>query len=222
MARILLVEDSERLQRSLKAGLEDLHYRVDQAFDGRQALDLLETEVYEVIILDLMLPQVSGLEVLKELRCRGNLSQVLILSAMDQTEDRIKGLDMGADDYLVKPFDFDELVSRIRALGRRNGWSKNPVIKLEELTIDTIDRRVYCGNSELDLSPAQYSLLLCLARYRGRTFSQEQLIARLYEGDSGVTRNTVEAHVSGLRRKLAGAGCSELLKTRRGFGYLIE
>jgi DNA-binding response OmpR family regulator len=222
MSRILLVEDSERLQRSLKAGLEDLQYKVDQAFDGRQALDLLESETYEVIVLDLMLPKVSGLEVLKDLRCRGDLSQVLILSAMDQTEDRIKGLDMGADDYLVKPFDFDELVSRIRALGRRNGWSKNPVIDLENLHVNTIDRRVYSQDGELDLSPAQYSLLLCLARYRGRTFSQDQLIARLYEGDTNITRNTVEAHVSGLRRRLSKIGCGELLKTRRGFGYLIE
>lgn len=220
--RLLIVEDSERLQRSLRAGLESLNHRIDQAFDGRQALDLLATETYDVIILDLMIPEVGGLEVLGRMRSMGLEQQVLILSAMDSTADRIRGLDMGADDYLIKPFSFDELVSRIRALTRRDSRSRNPVLKVEELEIDTIATRARYQGEELALSPAQFGLLQCLVRYRGRTFSQDQLIARLYPGDTEITRNTIEAHVSGLRRKLEQAGCPSLLKTRRGFGYLIE
>lgn len=220
--RVLLVEDSERLQRSLKIGLEDLGWRVDQAFDGERALDLLETEEYEVLVLDLLLPRRGGLAVLEALRRRGDRTPVLILSALDATRDRVRGLDLGADDYHVKPFAFEELVSRLRALVRRADGDPVPWIELEGLRIDTVAGRVHAPTGELELSPAQYRLLLCLARHRGRVFSQEQLIARLWAGDADVTRNTVEAHVSGLRRRLATVGRDELVRTRRGFGYLIE
>ncbi len=220
--KILLVEDSERLQRSLVTGLHKLGFTVDQAFDGEQALAFVASNQYEVIILDLMLPEIDGLTVLAKIRRDGIQAQVLILSANDQTEDRIKGLDLGADDYLVKPFSFDELVSRLRALSRRTNGSKNPVIELEGVKIHSVSRYVYYQGKEVVLTPHEYKLLEFMARRRGRVFSHEQLIEHIYDACSYVSKNAVEAHISALRKRLAAVNAPPLVKTRRGFGYLIE
>lgn len=220
--KILLVEDSQRLQRSISTGLRTTGHAVDQACDGRQALDFAEIYAYDVIILDLMLPKIDGLTVLKELRRQKNRTGVLILSAMDQTEDRIRGLDLGADDYLVKPFSFDELVSRIRALSRRRFDSKNPDIEIGALHIDTVSREASCCGRSLGLTPSEFALLEYLAWRRGQVFSHQQLVDRLYEAAADVTKNAVEAHISALRKKLKASGAPPLIKTRRGFGYLIE
>lgn len=220
--KLLLVEDSERLQRSLSSGLQKHGFTVDQAFDGEEALAFAAANDYEAIILDLMLPKLDGLSVLTRLREQGKDCHVLILSARDQTEDRIRGLDLGADDYLVKPFSFDELVSRLRALNRRRCGIKNPVIEIDGVVIDSVARRVSCGESIIDLTPNEYRLLEFLAQRRGRVYSHDQLIDQLYDANSFVTRNAVEAHVSALRRRLQSGGAPKLVKTRRGFGYLIE
>lgn len=220
--KVLLVEDSPRLQRSISTGLKSRGYSVDQAFDGQEALNFSETYAYDVIILDLMLPKVDGLSILRMLRQRKDNTSVLILSAMDQTEDRILGLDLGADDYLVKPFAFDELVSRIRALIRRSVCTRVPSIEVGELTIDTVSREAaYCGQV-LPLTPSEFALLECLAQYRGIVFSHQQLIDRLHESGTEVTKNAVEVHICTIRKKLASYGCQGVIKTRRGFGYLIE
>ncbi|MDH3760669.1 MAG: response regulator transcription factor [Gammaproteobacteria bacterium] len=220
--KILLVEDSERLQRSLSTGLQRNGFTVDQAFDGEQALAYIATNRYQVIVLDLMLPGIDGLSVLSKLRADGNDCHVLILSANDQTEDRVRGLDLGADDYLVKPFSFDELVSRLRALNRRRSGDKNPLIEVDGVGIDTVAKLVSFGNTVIALTPHEYRLLEFLAHRRGRVYSHDQLIDQLYDASSYVTRNAVEAHISSLRKRLKQAGAPQLINTRRGFGYLIE
>jgi len=195
---------------------------VDQAFDGKEALAYLKVNQYEAIILDLVLPKVDGLTVLATLRGEGNDSHVLILSANDQTEDRIRGLDLGADDYMVKPFSFDELVSRLRSLNRRRSGVKNPVVDINGVHIDSVSRLVRFNNLTVSLTPHEYELLEFLARRRGRVFSHDQLIDQLYDASSYVTRNAVEAHISSLRKRLKATGAPSLVKTRRGFGYLVE
>ena len=222
LMKLLLVEDSERLQRSLSLGLQKHGFTVDQAFDGEEALAFTAVNDYEAIILDLMLPKIDGLSVLAQLRRDGNDCHVLILSANDQTEDRIRGLDLGADDYLVKPFSFDELVSRLRALNRRRCGSKSPAIEINGVIIDSVSRQVTFADKAIDLTPNEYRLLEFLARRRGRVFSHDQLIEQLYDANSYVTRNAVEAHISALRKRLQSGGAPKLVKTRRGFGYLIE
>lgn len=220
--KLLLVEDSERLQRSLSTGLQKRGFTVDQAFDGEEALAYIAVNQYEAIILDLMLPKIDGLAVLSKLRSNGNDCHVLILSANDQTEDRIRGLDLGADDYLVKPFSFEELVSRLRALSRRRSGDKNPVIEIDGVKIDSVSRRVSFAGNPVELTPHEYRLLEFLCQRRGRVFSHDQLIDQLYDASSYVTRNAVEAHISVLRKRLRAVDAPELIKTRRGFGYLIE
>ncbi len=220
--KLLLVEDSERLQRSLSTGLQKHGFTVDQAFDGEQALAFTAVNRYDAIVLDLMLPKIDGLTVLTRLRAAGDDCHVLILSANDQTEDRVRGLDLGADDYLVKPFSFDELVSRLRALNRRRSGVKNPVIEIDGVRLDTVARQVSFAGEPVALTPQEYRLLEYLTLRRGRVYSHDQLIDQLYDANSYVTRNAVEAHISALRKRLSAAGAPKLVKTRRGFGYLVE
>ncbi|HSF03179.1 MAG TPA: response regulator transcription factor [Solirubrobacterales bacterium] len=220
--KVLVVEDSERLLRSLGQGLRRLGHAVDLAPDGEEALAFAETYEYDVIVLDLMLPRLSGLEVLRRLRAGGSGAHVLILSARDRVEDRVTGLVTGADDYLVKPFAFDELCARIQALGRRRHQAKNPILRLGSLEIDTARRRVSRRGDPLHLTPSEYALLELLAYQRGRVFSQEQLLQHLHRSDADVSSNVVEVLVSGLRKKIHLKGEPPILRTRRGFGYLVE
>jgi two-component system copper resistance phosphate regulon response regulator CusR len=220
--KLLLVEDSERLQRSLSTGLKKHGFTLDQAFDGEQALSYTAVNRYDAIILDLMLPKINGLSVLAELRHKGDNSHILILSANDQTEDRVRGLDLGADDYLVKPFAFDELVSRLRALNRRRSGRKNPIIEIDQVRVNSAARQVIFRDEPIELTPNEYRIIEFLARRRGRVISHDQLIDQLYDSASYVTRNNIEAHISTLRKRLETAGAPKIIKTRRGFGYLIE
>ncbi len=220
--KILLVDDSQRLLRSLSQGLKKLGYGVDLAGDGEHGLDLAETYEYHVIVLDLMLPGLPGLEVLRRLRTRGNSAHILILSARDRVEDRVKGLQLGADDYLVKPFAFDELCARIQALVRRHHQAKNPIVRLGSLDIDTARRQVSRDGAALHLTPSEYALLEFLAYHRGHAFSQEQLVEHLHRSDSDVSSNVIQVLVSGLRKKIHARGEPPILRTRRGFGYLVE
>ena len=220
--KLLLVEDSERLQRSLSTGLKKHGFTLDQAFDGEQALAYTAVNQYDAIVLDLMLPKIDGLTVLSTLRSEGKDCHVLILSANDQTEDRVRGLDLGADDYLVKPFAFDELNSRLQALNRRRSGVKNPVVEIDGVKVDSVAQQVVFDDQPLGLTPHEYQLLEFLARRRGRVYSHDQLIDQLYDANSYVTRNAVEAHISSLRKRLSSAGAPNLIKTRRGFGYLVE
>jgi DNA-binding response OmpR family regulator len=220
--KILLVEDSQRLLRSLQQGLRKLGYAVDAAADGEQGLAFAETYDYHVIVLDLMLPGLSGLEVLRRLRDRGRDTHILILSARDRVDDRVKGLQLGADDYLVKPFAFDELCARIQALVRRRHQAKSPAIRLGSLELDAAGRRVSRNGVALHLTPSEYALLELLAYQRGRVFSKEQLVEHLHRSDADVSSNVVEVLVSGLRKKIHAPGEPPILHTRRGFGYVVE
>jgi DNA-binding response OmpR family regulator len=220
--KVLVVEDSERLRRSLHQGLQRLGYAVDLAEDGDGGLAFAETYDYDVIVLDLMLPGLPGLDLLRRLRARGRGEHVLILSARDRVEDRVKGLQLGADDYLIKPFAFDELSARIQALVRRRYRAKNPVLRLGPLEIDTVGKRVSRAGGTVPLTPGEYRLLELLAYQPGRVVSQEQILEHLHQSDTEVSSNVVEVLVSGLRRKIHVAGEPPILRTRRGFGYFVE
>ncbi len=220
--KLLLVEDSARLRATLEQGLRKAGYAVDTAKDGREGLWLATENQYDVIVLDLMLPEIDGLTVLRKLREQGKSTHVLILSAKDLVEDRIQGLRYGADDYLVKPFSFDELCARIEALVRRAYRAKNPAIQIGPLEISTAARRVTNANREVKLTPREYSLLEILALRAGEVVSRQELWERLYEFESEAASNVVDVLVYSLRKKLDPDDPYSLIKTRRGQGYLIE
>lgn len=220
--KILVVEDSARLRRSLGQGLGRLGHAVDLAADGEEGLAFARAYDYDAIVLDLMLPGLPGLEVLRRLRERGRDVHILILSARDEVGDRVRGLQMGADDYLTKPFSFDELAARLQALLRRRHGTKAPVLAIGPLAIDTARRQVLRDGEPMPLTPSEYALLECLAYRRGTVLSQQQLLDHLRHADSEVSSNVIEVLVSGLRRKIQRPGEPPLVRTRRGFGYYVE
>lgn len=220
--RLLVVEDSTRLRSSLSEGLARSGFAVDAVADGKSALDYIAAAQYDVVILDLMLPVLDGISVLREMRRSGHACRVLILSAKDQIHDRVEGLELGADDYLVKPFSFDELLARVKALVRREYNAPNPVINLGKAQLNTAMHQVLVNNTPLPLTAHEVSLLEALALNRGRVMSAQSLEGRLHNFAGSVTRNAIEVHVSKLRRKLRDAGINDLIHTRRGFGYFIE
>ncbi len=220
--KLLLIEDSTRLRSALENGLRKAGYAVDTAKDGRDGLWMALEVEYDVIVLDLMLPGVDGLSALRQLRERGRNTHILILSAKDTVEDRVQGLRCGADDYLVKPFAFDELCARLEALVRRAYHAKNPLLRRGPLEMNTASRRVTCGGREVSLTPREYSLLEILVRRSGEVLSRRELWKSLYEFDREVTSNVVEVLIYSLRKKLSLAAARDLIKTRRGQGYLID
>lgn len=220
--KILLIEDSERLCRSIGIGLTNEGHAVDIAVDGEQGLEFAETYDYDVIILDLMLPKIDGLAVLKQLRRNGRQVHILILSARDQTEMRVTGLDLGADDYMVKPFSFDELKARIRALHRRSASQKHPCIAIGPLTVDTNTRTVRAGARDTGLTAKEYALLEFLGRRKNRVQSQQMLIENLYNIEREPVSNVIEALVYSIRRKLLKLEIASPIKNRRGQGYFVE
>jgi DNA-binding response OmpR family regulator len=220
--KLLVIEDSERLRRSLGHGLSRAGFAVDLTGDGREGLAFAEVNEYDVVILDLMLPGMDGLTVLRTLRQRGRKTHVLILSARDQVQDRILGLELGADDYLVKPFAFEELCARVRALVRRRYEAKNPVIRVQGVEIDTAQQKVRLDGEPVALTPAEYALLELLALRRGRVVTREQILDQLYDSGAEVASNVVEVLVYSLRKKIQPAGAPPVIVTRRGSGYLIE
>ncbi len=220
--KLLLVEDSRRLRSALENGLRRAGYALDSAADGRDGLWLAEENEYDVIILDLMLPGLDGLSVLRALREQGKTTHVLILSARDLVEDRVQGLKLGADDYLVKPFSFDELCARLEALVRRSYQAKNPRISIGPLEINTASRQVSCSGREVRLTPREYSLLEILALKPGQVLGRRQLSEHLYEFDREAESNVVDVLVYSLRKKLDPDHPHRLIKTLRGQGYMLE
>ena len=219
--KLLLVEDSTRLSAALTSDFSREGFAVDHAADGLAALRQLETHEYDVMILDLMLPRVGGLEVLRTLRASQAPTRVLVLSARDQIEDRVTALNLGADDYLVKPFDLSELKARTLALLRRRYGETSGVLSHGELTLDTNARLATVRGSPLPLSPKEYALLETLLRDRGKSFTRVALFERLYDGLSDASDRVVEVMLSTLRTKLESAGIHALIETRRGFGYRV-
>ncbi len=219
--KVLVIEDSKRLRRSLEHGLKRANFTVDLAADGLEGLGQLRAYEYDVVVLDLMLPGMSGLDILAQLR---NSSQVhvLILSARDQVEDRIRGLELGADDYLVKPFDFGELVARIQALVRRRYQRKNPRIEFGPMVIDTAQPKVERAGKPVQLTPSEYKILLLLAQRPRQVFSKTVLLDQLYRSDATVSENVVEVLISNLRRKIQIPDEPPVIITRRGHGYMLN
>jgi len=215
--RILLVEDDKLLGDGIRVGLTQADFAVDWVQDGILGDTALQTEPYAAVVLDLGLPRLSGLDLLRRLRARSDATPVLILTARDAIGDRVKGLDSGADDYLVKPFDLDELAARLRALTRRSQGAASPVLRLHGVLLDPAQHRVEFHGEPVELTARQFALLHELMLNAGRVLSREQLEQRLYPWGEEVESNAIEVHVHHLRRKLA----PELVRTVRGVGYLM-
>lgn len=216
--RILLVEDDPMIGESVVDGLTDEGYAVDWVQDGNSALLALRTTDFSLVVLDLGLPGKDGIRVLEELRSDQNLTPVLVTTARDTVEDRVKGLDAGADDYLIKPFDLDELFARIRALLRRSAGRADPMIERGRLQIKPATHEVIYDGQQVLLSGKEFALLLALAERPGLVLSRSQLEERLYNWDSSVGSNAIEVHIHHLRKKLS----EEAIKTVRGVGYILE
>jgi DNA-binding response OmpR family regulator len=222
--KILLVEDDRKISASIKKGLEQESYAVDTAFDGEAGYDFALAEDYDVIILDLMLPLMDGLNVCKNLRKDGVTTPVLMLTAKTQVSDKVLGLNTGADDYLAKPFAFDELVARIRALSRRPKKSISNVLEIDDLKLDVINFSVKRANQSISLSKKEFALLEFLLKNKGQVLTKEQIIGNVWNFDADILPNTVEVYIGYLRNKIDKpfSKSQKLIKTIRGFGYKID
>ena len=219
--RLLLIEDYRPLRQSLTKGLRESGFAVDTTGNGEEGLCYAMGNDYDVIILDLMLPGMNGLKILKKLRAKGRQSHVLILTAKDTLQDRVTGLDLGADDYLVKPFEFRELLARVRALLRRSYRKKNPRIKIKDLQIDLTTQRVWRDRQEITLTPREYALLEYLAMRAGQTVSRTDIWEHVYEFNSSASSNVVDVYIGYLRRKIERPDKPRLIRTVRGRGYTL-
>ena len=220
--RILLVEDDTAIARSLKEGLEDEAYAVDIAHDGSEGYRTAVTDDYDVIILDIMLPGMNGYEVCRALRNDGNKTPILMLTARDAERDIVEGLDTGADDYLAKPFSFDVLLARIRALLRRPNEKLEEIIQVGDLKLDPSSKRVTRASQEISLTAKEYGVLEYLMRNKGKVLSKEQIISHVWDFDADVLPNNVELFIMFLRRKIDKLFKSKLIHTVSGFGYKLE
>lgn len=216
--RLLLVEDDELLGDAVKTGLTQFGYIIDWLKDGELARLAIKTECFELIILDLGLPKLSGMQLLQTLRQQGNTTPVIILTARDSIEDRIKGLDSGADDYITKPFDLNELRARVRALTRRSQGRADAIIHYNNITLDPAAHSVLLDGVAVNVPRREFSLLLKLLENSGHVLSREQLMQSIYSWDEDVDSNALEVHIHNLRKKLN----ANFIRTIRGVGYLVE
>lgn len=217
--KILIVEDNVDLNESLKEILELNGYNVEVAFNGEEGLELAKIVEPDVIILDIMLPKIDGYQVCQILRQKGINTPILMLTAKDSLSDKVKGLDLGADDYLPKPFEIEELLARIRALIRRNSYQKSDIYKIGEFTFDLAAKKVYKSDREIELSPKLFCILEQLLRNRGSVISYESLMNKCWDINDYPTKETVRANIKLLRKML---GDKELIKNIPGIGYKIE
>jgi DNA-binding response OmpR family regulator len=220
--RVLLVEDHRPLARALRQGLEEEGFAVDAAADGEEADHKARTAQYDAIILDLMLPKVDGLTLLQNWRRDGLSTHVLVLTARGTIEDKVRGLDLGADDYLAKPFELEELLARLRALIRRGHQVKDPVLRLFDLEIDTAARRVKRAGQLIHLTPKEYALLEFLAFHRGKVVTRTMIWEHLYDDQDESTSNVVDVYIRYLRNKIDKGFDPPLILTRWGEGYLLR
>ena len=216
--RILVIEDEHKIANSIRRGLEQEAYAVDVAYDGEEGYDLSVSEEYDLIILDLLLPKMSGMDLCKKVRREGIHTPILMLTAMGEVSNKVEGLNAGADDYMVKPFAFEELLARIRALARRPKEAKNEELKAKDVTLNTQSYEVRKDGKNIDLSRKEFALLEYLMRNTGKVVSKENIIAHVWDYESDILPNTVEVFIGYLRNKLGG----DIIKTVRGFGYKIE
>ena len=220
--RVLLVEDDRRIASFVAKGLRENAYAVDIADDGDQATYLASLNPYDLFVLDVNLPQKGGFEVCAELRKAGNSKPVLMLTARDAVDDRISGLDIGADDYLVKPFEFRELLARLRALLRRHKEIRDPKVTIADLEIDTTSQTVHRAGRYIDLTAKEYSLLEFLALNVGRVIGREEISEHVWNENFDPFSNLIEVYIKRLRKKLDDGHAVQLIQTRRGSGYILS
>jgi DNA-binding response OmpR family regulator len=222
MTRVLIVEDQKRLQGSLRRGLEEEGYQVVASLSGEDGYYLATTQAVDAVVLDIMLPGRDGLQVLKELRSHGFMKPVLLLTSRDAVADRVTGLDAGADDYLVKPFAFAELVARLRALLRRNLADRELVRRADNLELDLLARRVVRDGVELELTKREFDLLEFLLRHKNTTVTRDMLGREVWKEPDGMWTNVIEVCINALRKKIERPGQHQLIQTVRGVGYALR
>lgn len=220
--RILVVEDETELADAVRQGLEEEHYAADVAYDGEEGLFLTQLNDYDLVILDILLPKKNGLEVLREMRQAKRLAPVLLLTAKDALEDKVQGLDTGADDYLTKPFAFTELLARVRALLRRGVSAEPRLLQVADLTLDLITHRVHRGGREIRLTAKEYEVLEFFMRYPNRVITRTELSEHVWAGDFSSFSNLIDVFIYRLRRKIDKGFARKLLHTVRGGGYTLR
>ncbi|MGH7203277.1 MAG: response regulator transcription factor [Candidatus Levyibacteriota bacterium] len=220
--RILLVEDEVKLAHAIKRALELQKYAVDAVNNGKEGLDFAIGEEFSLIILDVMLPEVDGIEICRRVRESGIHTPILMLTAKGQITDKVTGLDVGADDYMVKPFSFEELFARIRALVRRPAQTNDPILSVKDLTLDPRTFVVKRGERPIELSAKEFSLLEYLLRNKNTVLNKDQIISHVWNYDSDVLPSTIEVHVKHLRDKIDGNDDASFIHTIRGRGYTIK
>ena len=219
--RILVTEDERELADALARGLCKQGYAVDTAYDGQEALRLVEVNSYDVVVLDLNLPEVDGMEVCRRLRATGSSAGILMVTARSGLDDRVNGLDQGADDYMVKPFHFPEFLARIRAILRREGERRRPVLRTGDLVLDPNTLRASVRDDQVLLTAKEFGILEYLMRNVGRVVSQEEMLEHVWNEDANLFTHSIKVHINNLRKKLSAAGGERLISTVKGKGYFI-
>jgi two-component system copper resistance phosphate regulon response regulator CusR len=220
--RLLVVEDSDALRTTLAEGLASLGYEIDATANGEEGLEKAMSSRHDAAIVDVMVPGIDGFEMVRRLREAGRTLPVLFLTAKDTVEDRVRGLDLGGDDYMVKPFAVDELLARLRSLLRRGKPANQPMVRVSDVAIDTVQHVVTRGGRLVDLSPREYALLEYLAMRAGTLVTREELAQHVFDEPPAEGSNAVDVLVGRLRRKLCPRNLPDLIRTRRGWGYLLE
>ena len=220
--RVLVVEDAKDMNRLIVKTLTRAGYSVDGCYNGEEALDFLAGAEYDAILLDVMMPKLDGYALLEKLRSQGMDTPVLFLTARDAISDRVKGLDLGADDYLVKPFDFEELLARIRAMTRKKSGKKSNVFTLGDLQVDAQSHTVTRGGKGINLLPKEFTILEYMIRNQGTVLSREQLENQIWNYERSGSSNNIDVYISKLRKKIDGEGQSRLLHTIRGVGWVLR
>ena len=219
--RILIIEDERRLSNVIKKGFIEDGFAVDQAFDGEEGQYLAESEQYDLIVLDIMLPKIDGLQVCRELRKKNIKTPILMLTAKSTTEDKVAGLDSGADDYITKPFSFVEFRSRVHALIRRSHQETSPTLQIEDLEVDPLKHRVKRGEKTINLTPKEFAILELLLRHKGEVVSRTMIIEHVWDYDFDGMSNVVDVFIVALRKKINAGSQKKLIQTIHGVGYKV-
>ena len=220
--RILIIEDEKKVAQFIKKGLEEEHYAVDTAYDGEMGLYMIEVNEYDLVVLDLMIPKIDGLEVLKKIRGNKNKVPILVLTAKDTVEDIVKGLDAGCDDYLTKPFEFIEFLARVRALLRREKGEKEPVLKIADLTLSLVTHKVMRKGKEIELTSKEYALLEYFMRNPDKVLTRTMITEHVWDYHFDSMTNVIDVYVNYLRRKIDKDFEPKLIHTIRGVGYIMK
>lgn len=220
--KILVIEDEKKVASFIKKGLEEELYKVDTAYNGKEGLELTYVNEYDLIISDVMMPYMNGIEFVKEIRKNGIDTPVLILTVKESTKSKVEGLDSGADDYLTKPFSFEELTARVRALLRRKDYPKENILKAGELQLDLVAHKVSLSDEELTLTPKEYSILEYLLRNKNKVVSRTKLIEHVYDYHFDSGTNVIDVYINKLRNKLTFKDGKSFIQTIRGMGYIIK